>query len=86
MGSLESFTPVKAVGAGRRAVGAQPEEPPADDRRSRCDRADRDLDRPAGREYVVFILIASIGVAAPVVLYFALGERSREMLDELKGG
>jgi threonine/homoserine/homoserine lactone efflux protein len=34
--------------------------------------------------YVVFVAIASIGVAAPVVLYFALGERSRELLDAMK--
>jgi threonine/homoserine/homoserine lactone efflux protein len=34
--------------------------------------------------YVVFVLIASIGVAAPVVIYFALGDRSQHLLDELK--
>ena len=29
-------------------------------------------------------MIASIGVAAPLVIYIALGDRSREILDSLK--
>jgi threonine/homoserine/homoserine lactone efflux protein len=33
---------------------------------------------------VVFILIASIGVASPVVIYFALGERAGPLLERLK--
>ena len=32
----------------------------------------------------MFILIASIGVAAPVVITFAMGARSRDLLDRLK--
>jgi threonine/homoserine/homoserine lactone efflux protein len=34
--------------------------------------------------YAVFAVVASIGVAAPVVLYLALGRRSAEMLAHLK--
>jgi hypothetical protein len=34
--------------------------------------------------YGVFALIGTIGVAAPVVVYFALGERSQHVLDGLK--
>ena len=34
--------------------------------------------------YAVFVVIASIGVATPVVLALVLGERSREPLDRLK--
>jgi hypothetical protein len=33
---------------------------------------------------VVFVLIASIGVVAPVALYFVMGDRSRHLLDDLK--
>lgn len=33
----------------------------------------------------IFVAIGTIGVAAPVVLYFALGSRSRSVLDELRG-
>jgi len=32
----------------------------------------------------VFIVIATIGPAAPVAIYFAMGERSKQHLDELK--
>jgi len=33
--------------------------------------------------YVVFVAIASIGVAAPIVVYFAMGERSQHLLGAL---
>lgn len=42
----------------------------------------------AGKQAValaVFILIGSIGTGVPVILYFAMGERSKRLLDELKG-
>lgn len=32
----------------------------------------------------VFVVIATLGTGAPVAIYFALGERSKRMLDELK--
>ncbi len=32
----------------------------------------------------IFVLVATVGVAAPVVVYFALGSRSRETLDGMK--
>jgi threonine/homoserine/homoserine lactone efflux protein len=32
----------------------------------------------------VFVLVGTVSVAAPVVVYFALGSRSREMLDGMK--
>jgi hypothetical protein len=34
--------------------------------------------------YVVFVLVATIGVGAPVLLHSAMGDRSRELLDRLK--
>jgi hypothetical protein len=34
--------------------------------------------------WIVFTLIASIGVGAPVVIYFAMGKRAATILDELK--
>jgi threonine/homoserine/homoserine lactone efflux protein len=34
---------------------------------------------------VVFVLIASVGVVTPLVLFVALGDRSRELLDALEG-
>jgi threonine/homoserine/homoserine lactone efflux protein len=41
----------------------------------------------AGQETIalaVFILIGTIGVGAPVVVFLALGERSRKLLDDVK--
>jgi threonine/homoserine/homoserine lactone efflux protein len=35
--------------------------------------------------WAVFILIATIGVAAPVVIYFAMGDKADAVLDDLKG-
>jgi Kef-type K+ transport system membrane component KefB len=35
--------------------------------------------------YAVFAVIATLGVAAPVVIYFAMGTRSGELLGRLKG-
>ena len=34
--------------------------------------------------YVVFVLMATTGVGAPVLIYFAMGERSRLLLNRLK--
>jgi Sap, sulfolipid-1-addressing protein len=34
--------------------------------------------------YLIFALIGTLGVGAPVVIYFAMGERSQEMLTKLK--
>jgi threonine/homoserine/homoserine lactone efflux protein len=34
--------------------------------------------------WIVFTVIASVGVGAPVVIYFAMGERAAAILDELK--
>src|SRR5687767_1350011 len=33
---------------------------------------------------VIFILIGTLGVGTPIAIYFALGERSRRVLDQLK--
>jgi threonine/homoserine/homoserine lactone efflux protein len=35
--------------------------------------------------YAVFAVIATIGVAAPVVIYFFMGDRAPQLLDNMKG-
>ena len=35
--------------------------------------------------WAVFVLVATLGVAAPVVIAFAMGSRASELLDRLKG-
>jgi threonine/homoserine/homoserine lactone efflux protein len=84
MGALDNFTPPKALGAavllgtvnpknllfiiGGAAAVAQ-------------------TGIPGGQQagaWAVFTVLASIGVAAPVVIYFAMGERAAGLLDSLK--
>lgn len=36
--------------------------------------------------WVIFAIVASIGVGAPVVIYFALGNRSAPLLERLENG
>jgi threonine/homoserine/homoserine lactone efflux protein len=84
MGALDKFSPVKAAGAGMvlsalnpknlllEAIGAA---------------AIAQAGISTGQQivaYVVFVLVATIGVGAPVLLYSAMGDRSRELLDRLK--
>jgi Sap, sulfolipid-1-addressing protein len=84
MGALDAFTPLKAAGIGLALVflnlknlllmvgGAA---------------AVAQTGISAGRQVVawtVFTLIASIGVAAPVAIYFAMGTRATSTLDRLR--
>jgi threonine/homoserine/homoserine lactone efflux protein len=85
MGALDSFGPLKAGGAGLLLSGVNPKNLLLVIAGAT---AIAQAGLSGGRQaaaLVIFILIASVGVGAPVVLYFALGERSRERLDSLKG-
>jgi threonine/homoserine/homoserine lactone efflux protein len=42
---------------------------------------------PVGEQAIalaVFVIVGTLGVGAPVVIYFAMGSRSRSLLDRLK--
>ena len=84
MGDLDSFTPVKAAGAGVALSVLNPKNLllmvagaaaiaqtgiPADEQ---------------AVAWIVFTLIASIGVATPIVIFFAVPDRSAELLGRLK--
>jgi len=84
MGALDNFTPVKAGIAGVALSVANPKNlllilgGAA---------ALAQFGLSGGDEtvcWIVFTVIASIGVGAPVVIYFAMGERAAAILDELK--
>lgn len=84
MGALDAFTPPKATGAGIVLSALNPKNlllivaGAAAVARTGI---------PAGEQavaWLVFTLVASLGVAAPVVIAVALGDRSREILDRLK--
>ena len=80
MGSIERFTPVKAVGAGAVLSGANPKNlllavgAAAAIAQTGIGSGDQAI------AYVVFALIATVGVATPVVMFFALGDRSQRIL------
>jgi len=84
MGALEGFTPVKALGAGGLLSGANPKNLLL---AIAAASAIAQTGIPAGQQaivYAIFVVIATIGVGTPVVLYFALGSRSQQVLDRLK--
>ena len=84
MQALDEFTPVKAAGTAVLLSGVNPKNLLLSVAGAAAI-AQTGID--AGEQaiaYAVFVLVASIGVALPVVIAVALGERSRHLLDELK--
>ena len=84
MGAIDTFTPPKAVGAGAVLAGANPKNLLL---AVAAAAAIAQTGIPGGQQagaYAVFALIGTVGVAAPVVIYFALGDRSGPVLDRLK--
>jgi Sap, sulfolipid-1-addressing protein len=84
MGSVERFNPGQALGTGAVLSGANPKNlllaigAAAAIGQTGIGGADQAI------AYIVFALIATVGVAAPVVMYFALGDRSQRILAELR--
>jgi threonine/homoserine/homoserine lactone efflux protein len=84
MGALDGFTPAKALGAGVLLSAANPKNLILIVGGAA---AVAQLGISTGDQvvaWIVFTLIASIGVGAPVVIYFAMGDRAAKTLDELK--
>ena len=84
MGALEAFTPPKATGAGIVLSAVNPKNLLLIVAGAA---AIAQTGISAGEQAIaltIFVVIASIGVASPVVIYFSLGDRSREILDRLK--
>jgi len=85
MGALDGFTPLKAVGAGALLSGLNPKNLLLAVAGAAAIAGTGISSSQQAIAWVVFILIASIGVGAPVVIFFAMGARSRDLLDRLKG-
>jgi threonine/homoserine/homoserine lactone efflux protein len=84
MGAIDGFTAPKSLGAGVVLSAANPKNLLL---AVAAAAAIAQTDIPGGEQaiaYTVFALIGTVGVATPVVIYFALGERSAELLDRLK--
>ena len=84
MGALDGFTAVKALGAGVALSALNPKNLLL---AIAGGAVVAQAELSTGQETVtwtVFIVVATIGVATPVVIAIAMGDRSREVLDRLK--
>ena len=85
MSSVEGFTPVKSAGLGVVVSVVNPKNLiliiGGATAISQTDVSGSDQ----AIAWAIFILIATIGVAAPVVIYFAMGDKAGAILDDLKG-
>jgi threonine/homoserine/homoserine lactone efflux protein len=84
MGALDGFTPAKAAGAGVVLSAANPKNLLLAVAGAVAIAGAGISTSEETVAWIVFIAIASIGVGAPVVIFFAMGSRSRELLDRLK--
>lgn len=84
MGAIDAFSPGKALAAGVLLSALNPKNlllsvgAAATIARMSIDTGQQAV------AYIVFALIATIGVAAPVVIFFALGDRAPALLDRMK--
>ena len=85
MGAIEAFTPVKALGAAALLSGLNPKNLLLAVGAATSIAATGLATSEQAIAYVVFALIATIGVASPVVIYFALGDRAPAILQRMKG-
>jgi hypothetical protein len=84
MGALDQFTAVKALGAGILLSGLNPKNLLLAASAALTIAALGVSNSDAVIAYIVFIVIGSLGVGIPVVLYFVMGERSQALLQNLK--
>lgn len=85
MGAIDTFTPVKAVGAGAVLAGANPKNLLLAVGAATAIAQTGIAGGEQAVAYAVFALIGTIGVGAPVVIYFAMGDRAGPILEQLKG-
>lgn len=84
MGAVDEFTPVKAAGAGAVLAGVNPKNlllavgAALTIAQTGIPGAEQAI------AYAVFALVSTVGVAAPVVVFFALGERAGPVLGRMK--
>ncbi len=84
MGAVEHFSPLKAAGAGAVLAGLNPKNTLL---AIAAAASIAQTGIPGGEQavaYAVFAIIASLGVAAPIVIYFAMGDRAGPILDGVK--
>jgi len=84
MGAIDSFTPVKSLGAGIALSAANPKNLLLAVGAAAAIVQTGAAGGEQALAYAIFALIGTLGVGAPVAIYFALGERSGPILDRLK--
>ena len=84
MGAIENFKPAAALGTGALLAGANPKNLLLAVAGAAAIAQTGIAGAQQAIAYLVFAVIATIGVGAPVVIYFAMGERSQELLGKLK--
>ena len=84
MGAIENFKPAAALGTGALLAGANPKNLLLAVAGAGAIAQTGIAGAQQAIAYLVFAVIATIGVGAPVVIYFAMGERSQELLGKLK--
>jgi threonine/homoserine/homoserine lactone efflux protein len=84
MRALDQFSPVKAAGAGVVLSALNPKNLVLAVAGAAAIEQTGSSTSHQVLAYGVFVLIATAGVGAPVLIYFAMGDRSRELLDRLK--
>jgi hypothetical protein len=84
MGAIDRFKPVTALGAGAALVGANPKNLLLAISGAAVIAQTGISGGEQAVAYTIFALIATIGVGAPVVIYFAMGDRSAEILGSIK--
>ena len=84
MSAIDGFTPPKALGAGALLAGANPKNLLLSVAAAASIASTGISGTDQAVAYAVFALIGTIGVGAPVVIYFGMGDRSGPLLDRLK--
>jgi threonine/homoserine/homoserine lactone efflux protein len=84
MGAIERFTPAKSLGAGIVLAGANPKNLLLSIGAAAAIAQTGISGGEQAAAYAVFAVIGTLGVAAPVAIYFVLGARSRPILERLK--
>jgi Sap, sulfolipid-1-addressing protein len=84
MGAIDQFKPPAAVGTGAALAAANPKNLLLTVGGAAAIAQTGIAGGQQAIAYLVFALIATIGVGTPVVIYFAMGERSKDVLANLK--
>jgi hypothetical protein len=84
MSALDTFTPVKAAGTGALLSGLNPKNTLLAVAGAAAIAGTGIATGQQVVAYAIFVVIATIGVGAPVVLSIVMGDRSRHLLGEIK--